>query len=161
MKLQEIENQQGRNRGSYVRGVNIGLCGIRERSKGVGRKRQRGVSRGNRSLGATVGEELHGRPGWRKDWQRTWYKELNTECLKNIEYIFFFKISKLITSFNCIYFPSFMKWQRNLSMPSFPEGQDQLETNSVTSVVTGLAWISLLNTKRGHLSAGLYGNCFL
>lgn len=47
-------------------------------------------------------------------------------------------------------------------MPSFPEGQDQLETNSVTSVVTGLALISLLSTKRGHLlSAGLYGNCFL
>lgn len=43
--------------------MNTGLCGIRERSKGMGRKKQTGVSRGNGNLGATLGEKLHKKSG--------------------------------------------------------------------------------------------------
>lgn len=85
-------------------------------------------------------QELH----WERNYIRSQAKgktdrDLGAEYLKTTELFFFLKLSKLITLFMCIQFPLFIKQQRNLSMPSFPEGQDHLEANSVTSVVTGLA----------------------
>lgn len=76
----------GGNSDSYAKGKNVGLCGVRERSEGVGQEEAR--------------QELAEETGvWDLQWERSYlggqgkgktHRELGTEVFKNLRIYFFF-----------------------------------------------------------------------